>query len=824
MIDLWQDLKYGARSLARNPGFTAVALVSLGLGIGANTAIFTLTSAVFLRPLPVEDPGRVVELFTTDHLTVSRTANLARTPVSYKNLLDFRAGNHVFSSVAGFFDAGAILSGEGDPRPVPVTLATANYFDALGVKPALGRLFLPDEDSKPGGNPVAVLSHEMWTRQFGATPGIAGRTIELNATTYTVIGVAPAGFKGTIAVADPDDIWVPMSMHAQVLPGNVERVFELRRMRAVNAFARLRPGVTEDQAEAEMKTIAARLESAYPADNQGRSVEMSTLAEAALGFLPRDQVVVAGIALSAVVGLVLLIACVNLANLLMARSSKRAREMGIRTALGAERGRLVRQLLTENLLLAVGGGALGLWMGWLGSRLLWSFRPAFLGANSIEVQLDARVYVFTLAITAITALLFGLIPAWRAARPDLGLLLKEGGRSGMEARSGLRSALVVAEIALAVVALAGAGLFVRSMQKAQKIDPGFESHNLLSMRFNVASRNFAPERAHQFYRSVLEKALETRGVAAAALASNGLFGAGGALLLTTFPEGLGSKPDDRGLLVTVDSVSPDYFGTLRIPLVAGREIARFDNANSAPVAVITEAMARQFWPGENALGKRFRFVNETPYREVVGVVRNSVVGALGEQPQPVAYLPLDQQPIGRVTLVVRAASDPARVLPAVRAAVQSLDKDLALTNPTTIQEAISAGLWAPRTGAALFGLFGLLGMILASLGIYGVMAYLVAQRTNEIGIRMALGAKPGDVLGLVIGQSMRMAGAGIALGLIGALALTRLMSTLLFGVSPYDPATFGAVCLVLAGVALLASWLPAARASRIDPLAALRQE
>jgi predicted permease len=824
MADFSQDLKYGVRTLARNPGFTAVALLSLALGIGANTAIFTLTDAVFLRPLPVEDPDRVVELFTVDNLTVTRTANLARTPVSLKNYLDFREQSDAYSGLAGFMDTGVTLSGYGNPKPVLATLATANYFDVLGVKPGLGRTFRPDEDSKPGGNPVAVLSHSLWTRQFGANPEMIGRAIVLNSTSYTVIGIAPAGFKGTFAVGNPDVIWVPMSMHAQVLPGDIELVFNSRRMRAVNVFGRLRPGVSERQALAATKTIAARLETAYPRDNKGRSVEMSTLSEAALGFLPRDQVVVAGIALSGVVGLVLLIACVNLANLLMARSAKRAREMGIRTALGAERGRLVRQLLTENLLLSVGGGVLGLWIGWLGSRLLWSFRPAFLVANSIALSIDGRVYAFTLLVTAITALLFGLIPAVRASAPDLSVLLKAGGRAGTEAwaRSGLRSALVVAEIALALVALAGAGLFIRSMQQAQKIDPGFESRNLATLSFDLSSRNYSPERAHQFYRSVVQHALQIPGANAAALASNPPFGGG--LLLTAFPEGYGSNPDQRGLLTNVDGVSPAYFETLRIPLRAGRVLSEFDSANSAPVAVITEAMARHFWPGESALGKRFKFANETAYREVVGIVRDSVVAALGEQPQPVAYLPLDQQSIGGVTLHVRTTASPAAVLPAVQAAVQSLDKDLALINAFTIQDVMARGLWAPRAGAALFGLFGLLGMILASVGIYGVMAYLVAQRTNEIGIRMALGASSYDVLRLVIGQSMRLVGAGIALGLIGALGITRLMSSLLFGVSANDPATFAAVSVVLAGVAFLASWMPASRASRIDPLAALRQE
>jgi putative ABC transport system permease protein len=603
----------------------------------------------------------------------------------------------------------------------------------------------------------------------------------------------------------------------------VEALFNNRRMRLIGAFGRLAPGVGNSQALAATKTIAARLEAEYPRDNKGRSVEMSTLSEAALGFLPRDQLVTAGLALSAIVGLVLLIACVNLANLLMARSAKRAREMGIRTALGADRGRLVRQLLTENLLLSLAGGALGLLIGWLGSQLLWSFRPSFLAPNSIALHLDTRVYLFTVVVTATTALLFGLIPALRAAAPDLSVLLKAGGRGGTEAwvKSGLRSALVISEIALALVALAGAGLFIRSMQNAQRIDPGFESKNLFTLTFDLSARNYSVERAHQFYRTVLERTLSTPGVKAAALASNAPFGGG--LLATTFREGQESNPE-RGLLATINSVSPEYFDTLRIPLRSGRLLSEFDGAKSAHVAVISEAMARHFWPGESALRKRFKFVTDTEYCEVVGVVRDAVVAALGEEPQPVAYLPLDQQVIAAVTLHVRTSSAPAALLPRVMASLQPLDQDLALTNAITIQDAMAQGLWAPRMGAALFGLFGLLGMTLASVGIYGVMAYLVTQRTNEIGIRMALGARPADVLGLVIGQSMRLVGAGIVLGLLGTLALTRLMSGLLFGVSPNDPVTFAAVSAVLASVSFLAGWLPASRASKIDPLVALRQE
>jgi predicted permease len=822
METLLQDLKYAIRTLSRSLGFTAVAVLSLALGIGANTAIFTLTNAVFLHPLPVEEPSRVLEAFTVDHATVVAAPNIARTPMSWKNFLDFRDQNNVFSGMAAFFSTPVTLTGQGEPKPQPATLVSANYFDVLGVKPVLGRTFLPNDDRSQGGNPIAVLSYAMWTRQFGSDRAILGRSISLNSTAYTVIGVAPPDFKGTFTVGDPSVVWIPMSMHAQVLPGPLESVFNYRRMRMINVFGRLKPGIPATQALAAMKTIAARLETQYPADNNGRSVELGSLSDAALGFLPRDQLLIAGLALSAVVGLVLLIACVNLANLLLARSTKRAREMGLRTALGASRTRLVRQLLTESLLLSAAGGVAGLLIGSAGSLLLWSFRPAFLLQNSVALRIDIRVLLFTAAITAFTGLIFGLAPALKTSTPDLGAVLKTGGRGGADvwARSALRSALVISEVALALVALVGSGLFIRSMQRAQRIDPGFESHKLFCFDFDITSRGYTPERAHQFLRTVLEQARSTPGVASAALADS--LPLNGGLLATTFPEGQESGTDRRGTLVLQESVSPGYFDTLRIPLEQGRIFSEFDRRDSAPVAVVNRALAQQFWPGQNPIGKRFRYVSDNVLHEVVGVVRNTAVLAIGEPPQPVTYLPLEQRFSTAVALDVRTESSPAAVLPAVLSRVQSLDNNLALTNATTIQDLLAQGLWAPRMGATLFGLFGLLGMLLASIGIYGVMAYMVAQRTNEIGIRMALGAQPADVLRLVVGQGMRLVLAGIALGVACSLALSRLMRSLLFDLSPTDPVTFLTVSAILAAVALVAGWLPAIRASRIDPVLALR--
>ena len=810
--------------LGRSPGFTAVAVLSLALGIGANTAIFTLTNAMFLNPLPVQDAARMMRVYTVDNSTATTAPNRNRTAISYPNYVDFRDHNDVFSGFVAYLSTPVALTGRAAPVRQNVTMVSANYFDVLGVEPAYGRFFAPDEDRKPGANAVAVLSYGLWARQYGADPAVVGRTITLNSTPYTVIGIAPAGFKGTVMVADPDLIWIPMSMHAQALTGALDGYFNERRMRMINTFGHLKPGVTRTQALASLKTIAARLEKEYPSANRGCTVEFASFLETSLGFLPHNQTLTADIALSAVVGLVLLIASVNLANLLLARSAKRAREMGIRTALGAERGRLIRQLLTENLLLACMGGAGGLLLGWLGYRFLWSFRPVSMGPESVTVHMDGRVFAFTFAVTVVTALLFGLAPALRASIPDLSETLKAGGRGGTEAwrRSALRAALVVSEVALSLVALAAAGLFVRSMQRLEEINPGFEIRNLFVLNMDISPRHYSPDRARQFFRTVLEKAQTTPGVSKAALASKPPIGGG--MNFTVVPEGQEISPGRKGTLTITAAVSPGYFEAMRIPLLEGRALSDFDGPDSTPVAVVNQSMARHFWPGQSALGKRFRFVLENAPREIIGVTADAVATQLGEKLQPVIYTPLWQQMNASVFLHVRTLANPESILPAVRARVQPLDDNLPLTTAFTMQQMMDWALSTPRLGAGLFGIFGLLGMILASLGIYGVMAYMVSQRTNEIGIRMALGARPGDVLRLVVGQSMRLALGGVAIGVVVALVVTRLMRSLLFDVEPYDPLTFITVSGVLIGVALLAGWIPAVRAAGIDPLAALREE
>lgn len=821
----WQDLRTGSRVLLKSPGFTIVAILSLALGIGANTAIFTIINAVFLHPLPVQEPSRLVEMFTRDNKTVQTNANFQLTPTSLPNYEDFRDQSTVFTGLAAAtFPLPLIWGGQAEPQLLNGELVSANYFDVLGVKALRGRTFFPDEDKKPGANAVLVMSHSLWTRRFGAEPNLVGQTITLNATPYTVIGITPPNFKGTLSLGGPDLVWLPISMRDSVLSGQLKAFENNRRFRWISVIGRLKPGLTLQQAGAAMKTLMAALEKQYPRENQGRTVELSLLTDAALGINNRQQFTLAGAVLMGVVGLVLLIACVNLANLLLAQAAKREKEMSIRAALGAGRSRLMRQLLTESILLSFLGGAAGLLVAYWGRGLLWSFRPPFLQQGSIDLSFDVRVLGFTVAASLVTGLLFGIIPALKGSDPDLNATLKTGGRGGTLGwtHSRLRSLLVISEMALALVALVGAGLFLRSMQNAQKINPGFESKNLFQFFFDLGALRYDAGHGQQFIRDAIERAKSVPGVADATVSSGGVFGGG--ILGTVFREGEQSNPNDRGTLVNLDDVAPSFFNTMRIPLLRGRELNDFDREGSTKVSIINEVMAKLMWPGQEALGKRFYVFGTADPFEVVGIAGNTVVLQINQDPQPVAYFPLRQQysPVGG--LVVRTTVNPEEVLGAVRRQVQQLDRNLAFTNANTIGQLLDQGLWAARMGAALLGIFGFLALALASVGIYGVMAYSVSQRTNEIGIRMALGARPEQVLRLVLAQGMQLALVGAAAGVLIALALGRFVSGLLFGVSGKDPLTFGGVALLLSGVAALACYIPARRATRVDPIVALRYE
>jgi len=826
MQTLWQDVRYAIRMLTKNPAFSFVAILSLALGIAANTTIFTVVNAILLNPLPVKDVARVVEVDTVDSKTRVTAANATKLGMSYVNFQDYaRQTQQLFSAmtcVVGPFSL--TWSGGAEPRQVQGQMVSASFFDLLGLRPAAGRFFLPDEDTKPGGNNVAVLSYSLWTNKFGANPNMIGQILTLNATPFTIVGVAPNGFKGTFTFNNAEEIWVPVSMYPQMLAGFFKDNFNTRRFLATVVYGRLKDGVSITGAEASLKTIAAGLESAYPRDNAGRSVALTPLAEAAVGVNQRSQITLAGGLMMGIVGLVLLIACVNLANLLLAQAASREKEIGVRAAMGASRGRVIQQLLTESLVLASLSALAGLAIAYIGRSILWSFRPPFIRDSDLDLGFDSHVLLFTISVALLTALLIGVAPALKAAHPNLIEVLKVGGRGNTVgwASSPFRSMLVVTEIALALVALVGAGLFVRSMQNAQRIDPGFESTNLFMFNFDLGALHYDEGHGQQFFRAAIERAKASPGVESATIADAPPLIP--AFSRTIFPEGQDEASGYRGTLTQVNDIAPTFFETLRIPLIAGREFTDADRAGTKRVVVANEAMAKHFWPNENAIGKRFHFHGDPELREIVGVVRNTVENNIGEEPQPVAYLPLAQNYSPAAIMLVRTSGRPEAVISSVRSQVQQLDSNLALTNVQTIGELLSQGLWAPRMGAALLAVFGGLALILAIIGVYGVLSYSVNQQTREIGIRMAMGAQTGGVLRLVVGQGMRLAAAGLVLGLLVAFAAMRLLGSLLFGVSSHDPLTFGAVSFVLAMAAALACYIPARRATKVDPIIALRYE
>ena len=818
-----QDLRYAARVLMKKPGFTTVAVLSLALGIGANTAIFTVINAVFLHPLAIEDPSRVVEVFTRDTKTV-QSGNFTLTPSSLQNYEDYRDQNQVFTGLAGYFGQGLQWTRNGETQGVPATMTSANYFDVLGVKPYRGRLFAADEDRQLGAGTVVVVSHSLWTRQFGSDPNVLGQTMTLNGLPFTIIGITPPGFKGTFSLAGPDRIWVPLSMREQLTTGQLRTLMTNRRFRWINMAGRMKPGVDIRQVDAAMKTIASALEKQYPAANEGRTVDVALESDAALGINGRGQLVLAGGVMMGVVGLVLLIACVNLANLLLAQSATREKEMSVRSAMGAGRGRIVRQLLTESVLLASLGGAAGMVVAYWGRTALWSFRPPFLNSASIDLSFEPRVLLFTAGMSILTGVVFGLAPAIRVARANLNDVLKAGGRTGAASVSSnrVRSLLVMAEIGLATVALIGAGLFVRSMQAAQRTDLGFDSAHIGFVALNPGQQRYDEPRGQQFYLDAMAKARAVHGVEAVTVSSSPPLQGG--LLLTVFPEGEAQNPNYRGSLVQFNDVSPGYFDALRIPIRGGRDFTEFDGPQSNAAAIVNEALARQLWPGQDPLHKRFTIVQQPMLIEVVGVVATTVVNAVGESPTPLIYRPIRQEYSPGVSLLVRASGDPTPLVAAVRDQVQTIDRNMPLRGTGTTQQAIEAGLWAPRMGAALLSIFGGLALLLAMIGVYGVMSYSVTQRAQELGIRMALGAQTGDVLIMVLKQGMVLAAGGAVIGVGLALLLGRVISTLLFGVSGRDPLTLAAVSVALAIVALLACYIPARRAARVDPLVALWYE
>ena len=802
MDALTRDIRYAVRSLRRSPGFTAIAVLTLALGIGANSTIFSVVNGVLLQPLPYANPDQLVMVWG-HHTTIGREV------ASQPDFLDWRAGNSVFSQMAAGANTTFDLTDVGEPERVSAALATANFFQTLGATPVLGRTFAPQEE-RGAGNRVVILSYGFWQRRFGSSPGIVGQTITLSGLPYTVIGVAPPGFRFERDV----DVWAPLNLDTK----------RGRRGDFLTVIGRLKPGVTLDRAQAQMTTIARQLEQQYPETNTNWGIELVPLKDQLVGGVRPALLIFMG-----AVGLVLLIACANVANLMLTRATAREREMAIRATLGAQQSRLVRQMLTESVLVSLAGGALGLLLAVWGVGALRSTQSSVIPRVS-EIGIDGWVLAFTLLLALATGVLFGLVPALRIARGELNGALREGARGasgGMGVRQ-LRGVLVLAEVALALVLLVGAGLLIRSFDRLQRVDPGFNPDHVLSAEIVLPRARYgeAP-RQRAFYRQLLDGMQGTPGVTSAALVSDVPL-SGGASYLSFSVAG---RPDPGPGTVQDAEVfvaSPDYFRTLGIPLLQGRLFTTQDDAGKSNVVVINHAMAQRYWPGGNPIGAHVTLDDprdsSASWSTVVGVIGDVHHNRLNQEPYPQMYAPVAQVPQRAMMLVVRTAGDPTGLVGAVRRAVTSLDASLPISNIMTMEERVSHSVAQPRVNLTLLALFAGVALALAAVGIYGVVSYTVVQRTRELGIRMALGARPGDVLRLVIRQAMAPALAGVALGLVGAWGGTRLMASLLFGVSASDPMVFGAVALFLSGVALLASYIPARRATRVDPLVALQYE
>ncbi len=819
METFFSDVRYGARLLVRNPGFAAIAVLSLALGIGANTAIFSVVQQLLASPFPVEEPERLVSLFTTDR------RNPGNLPLSHLNFKDLRAQNTSFAGVAAVaFAQVNYLDAGGASEQLAAQVVSGNYFDVLGAKPALGRTFRADEDAAPGSGPVTVISHGLWERRFGKDPGILGKTLSLNRQPFTVVGVAAQGFTGTIIFGSPD-IWVPMSMHDVVQPGFTW--YEQRRGLFLLPFARLKPGVTPGQAQANLRTLGSQLERDFPNDNQGRSFTSLPLLDARLN--PQGggggPVVRGSLMLMVIVGVVLLIACANIANLLLARATARAREIAVRLAIGARRTRLVRQLLTESVLLAVLGGALGLVVGYWTLDLIRS-SPFPIPPNFLrQIRIDGRVMIFTALLSLLTGVLFGLVPALRASKPNLVPVLKDetvpvaGGAHGLLRWVTLRQALVVGQIALSLVALVAAGLFLRSLQKTQEINPGFETSHVLALRLNLGREGYSQEQGLQFHERLLERAAALPGVSSVAVAQNLPFQGG--IARSVLLEGSMQSERNR-TLVQVNAVSPRYLATVGIPLLRGRDFTPQDTADTPLVVIVNRTMAEKFFPEGDALGRRFKFFGDTTGTTIIGIAQDAKYNGLVEQPQPFVYQPLRQVYDPAVSLLVRAAGDGTTLASEARTLVQHLDPRLSILQVGTLDDQVSRALAPQRLLVAMLSVFGALALVLAAIGLYGVASYSVTQRTREIGIRMALGASRGAVMRLVLLQALTMVAVGVTVGLILASLLAQGVRGLLVGVQPVDPLTFVMTAAVLTCIAALAGYFPARRATRIDPLVALR--
>jgi predicted permease len=814
MTSVWQDVRYSVRMISKTPGYAAIAILTLALGIGANTTIFSWINSTLLNPVPgLASPRQVVSL------SLGRAGDNPF-PFTYPDVEAMREGQQSFTGITACNTTPMSLTGKGKPERVWGMLASANYFDVLGVRPILGRGFLPEEDEKPGGAPVAVISYRLWQTHFGANPGVVGQTLEINQHPYTIVGVTPAVFQGS-QTGLRSEIWIPIMMDAQLLPQG--DLLHDHHYFWLFVLGRLKPGVAPEQAQEEMTLRLKGEAKNYPEEHRGHdSVTVYPLWRSPFGanqflstLLPM---------LMTIAGLVLLLACANVANLMLVRAVGRRREIAIRMSMGASRWRLVRQLLVESLVLAMAGGVVALVLTFWTAGTFMKFIPVTDFPISLSIRADRAVLLATILISVLTGVIFGILPALRSSSEAPVAVLKEdtGSASGGLRKARLASGLVVAQISLSLLLLICAGLFIRSFMSAQQINPGFNSHNVLIASYDLFTAGYSKDSGAEFDRQLVAKLEALPGVQSVALSSRVPLGFGGGST-SVKPEGYVLRPNES-METQVANITPNYFQTMQIPIVKGRDFTLQDTKGSQRVLIVNETFVDRYWPNQEALGKQLNSDLTNEWFTVVGVARNSKVNELNEKPMPFVYLPLYQ--VYRATMIInaRVTGDPLAFGKAVEKTIHELNSDLVVFDITTLELREQIASFGQRIAGTFVGAFGLLALVLAAVGIYGVTAYTTRQRTHEIGIRMALGASKRDILRLVLGHGLRLTLLGLGLGLAVSFALTRYLRSLLLGVTSTDALTFSSVAILLCAVALFACFIPARRAMRVDPIVALRYE
>ena len=813
MENLFQDVRYGIRMLVKSPSVSIVATIALALGIGANTAIFSVVNSVLLRPLPFPESDALMAVFETD-----QQRGQTRGSYSFPNYFDLRGQNNVFEKLACYHSSDFILTGSGDPARLQGSVVTANLFPLLGVSPMLGRTFVEDEDKANENGRVVILSQDLFQRRFNSDPAILNQTITLDSNKYTVVGVMPRSFQFPIQ-NEPVELWTTIGVDAT---GQTPMTAQ-RGAHFLNLVGRLKKGISEEQAQTDVNTIATRLEQQYPDTNSHKGIRIESALRSLVGDVRPALLILLG-----AVACVLLIACANVANLLLARATSRHKEMAIRSALGASRGRVIRQLLTESILLSLVGGAVGLLLAVWWSDLLVSLGKEDI-PRAVQVGMDWRVLAFTLGVSVLTGLIFGVVPALHSSKTELTDSLKEGrGAGGGARRNRMRNALVVSELAIAVVLLVGAGLLIQSLWRLQRVKSGLDPHNILTFTVLIPDTKYDGEKQSQFFQQLRTRMETLPGVrSASAVLPLPLSGDRFSISFEIDGRPVAKKDQPSSDFFISDT---GYFKTMGIPIIKGRDFNEYDQHKSPQVIIVTEAFAKQFFPGEDAIGKRIKpgmstFDNEkAQMREIVGIVGDIRNRSLNAEPKPAYYVPETQVPFNQLVGVVKTDADPHSLITAVTRELGALDKDVPVFSVKTMDEYLASSVAAPRFNTTLLSIFAAVALVLTIVGLYGVMSYAVAQRTNEIGIRLALGAQTRDVLGLIVKQGALLIFIGLAIGLVGAFVAMRVVQSLLFGVTTKDPLTFVLAAVVLAGVGLLACYLPARRATKVDPIEALRCE